>query len=400
MKTLRLLWHPRLIKCLLVLVFLTNLGLIELLQRFPALPEFTSSSMTVEDRSKRERELYFFAEEKLNRAKRMISEGQVYSPYHYFADLKSISDEENRLEVKLVNIGNPVFSLERLLYESLINGLFTDEDIEKAKQPFKYYLDGGGKKGEEAINNTRQHIQQLGWMGVFYWLFLLYLKSLPLAFVLYLIWIKESQKEEVKFKFPRPFRFCLMLSIYPAILAKVIYQWFRVTNRRIWSEAELRRTKQNLFTFLSDDEVRRIKSFAQSTADLSHWRQQLNLQGLKPCHGLAIALLVTFVFVLLPKTGEANAKAKKVQDFSNVAIEQLSQHLPRMSIDNDNSLSTDNEYGKDLMTEWHNFCFLPLVRFLTIVEIVFTKQEFFQKIDHIPVSAIRPEVCLKATLTE
>lgn len=392
---LQKLYKPKLIKCILFLIFLINLGLVGSCARC-FLKDISESQFSVEERAKRQKILYDFAKEKVAVAEKK----EVYSPNDYFADLESIRDKEYELKVKLLDLFQ-LGRLQELLKKSMHMGHFNDDDLVNATKIHNEYLRSGGKAGEEASEELRRYIRQIGLSGILSWMLLVYLKCLPLAFILFLLWIKDGEWHEEKFKFPRPLRFASMLVSYPLVIGYAMFRSLIAVQRDILAEAELRRTKRNLFTFLSDEEVKRIKTFARSTASLSYWKEQLKHQELRPRHCLATALVVTFLFILLPTTGKTTSHIKKVSP-TNITIGQLAQHLPRMSIEDEHSSQTDWQKGDDneVITVLYDFVPMMLAKWFVRLKTVFRLQEVFFKISHIPISAIQFEACFTKTLTE
>ena len=84
----------------------------------------------------------------------------------------------------------------------------------------------------------------------------LYLKTLPLVFILYLLWAKEEQGYYKKFLLPKPLKFLLLLILYPFVIGYYICRALQNNGREIYAEAHLRRAKK-LFTHISEEEQER-----------------------------------------------------------------------------------------------------------------------------------------------
>lgn len=384
--------RPGMIKFMLILAFLFNIvgwtGIKAIYDSLPPLHEEHEFSPREEFR--RQASLRLYARSLAEAAIERKAYGKIYSPYDYFHDLKLIhlKKRELRVEINETFETNPLLNL---VYESQKKG-YTDKDIEKAREIYKEFIDPARESREE----VRAHLKEMGW-GILNWFWLLYLKTLPLVFILYLLWAKEEQGYYEKFLLPKPLKFCLLLFLYPLVIGYFIFRAMRDNGREIYAEAQLRRTKK-LFSHISEEDQEKIEAFAKSNLSLSHWKQQLADLGLKPKHNFALALAVTMIFVFVIRPLEASAKS--VKDFSgtNLVLEQIStKSLPRMSINDDKKIQpektgwswkrTADDVAMDVckFNTTQPFIFLPcyfLIRFA---------KDFIRKIFHIPLQAVQFE---------
>ena len=386
-KILELIYWSWLLKFVLFFLFVANTGFIE--GFFLNLYEPGKPRMTIKERTKRQIDLHNFTEEKVRRAKKLIEAGEVYFPYHYFHDLAILSDKQKDLGL-VVGLNHNFQQLWALTRQNL-NNSYSEYDIEIAREKYKKHIDPAKEAREEAFTTIRQ----MGINGVLNWFFLLYLKTLPLALLLYLIWLNEDKKRNENFCFRSPLSFVLALMAYPFVVAYVFFKWLQYSERRIWAETELRRTKNKIFTFLSDDEIGQIKDFAQSGLSAICWRKQLLAQGLFLKHGLTKAviatLVMTFLVSLLPRA-TVIASSKGVVYGTEVITKQLNQlmgqNLARMSIKKDETNNQNDWTDKDLLHEFWSFDFEPMIcTFFWMLDCL-NIQEFLRDIDHIPITVV------------
>lgn len=384
--------RPGMIKFMLLLIFLFNIvgwtGIMAIYNSFPPLHE--KREFSPDEEFRRQASLRLYARSLVEAAVERKACGKIYSPYDYFNDLKLIrlKKQELRVEINETFETNPLFNL---VYESLKRG-YTDKDIEKAREAYKDFIDPARESREE----VRVHLKAMGW-GILNWFWLLYLKTLPLVFVLFLLWVKEEQGYYKKFLLPKPLGFSLLLIFYPAVIGYYIFRALRDDGRRMYVETELRRTK-NLFSHISEEEQEKIEAFTKGYLSLSEWRRQLCELGLKPRHSFAAALLVTLVFVFVIRPAEAGAKQAK--DFAgNFALEEIakSQNLARMSIDDANKIQPEKYSqpwdipGADLAVDSYA-CETYLSQCYFAQKTIFAPiTKFFRKIFHVPIQAVRFE---------
>lgn len=377
MANLRL-FRPRLYKLCLFVIFFIVTGvpqsiwslICDNLSRPEMAPEERIRVMQVYDK---------YLEEKIFLAKKKIMEVGSYRSRDYFYDLESAEKMRKELGIK----SDGLFSMQFTTLKEMVC-LRSQEDyneLEKAKQEYKDFMDPGRESREE----TFLLIKKMGWAGVAKWVLFWYLKLLPLAFVLFIVWAFENAQG---LRFPKPGRLILITLAYPFFIARVLLKWLKKEGRDFLVEAELRRTKQRLFTYFSENEIRKIREFGASMLPLNLWRKRLASLGLRPRHSLAAALAVTLIFAFLPTFSQAEAKVKK--DGGPMAIVQFSErHLARMDV-NDVDLP---EQGTDenLTAAIQTTCSLEplLVIFFRTAEAVLRLKPTSCEIDHVPLSVVR-----------
>lgn len=391
-KALELIYRARLLKFILFFLFLVNTGLVEGLLSLPI-----SGQSTDKERIKKQTILIDFVQERIEQAEAFVGQGGVYSSRNYFGDLKRIFDKEKELAIS-TSVYNESQKLWALLLRSLKNGDAQGDNLEKYRDEYREYIDPGHKPREK----FKKQVRRLGLFGVLTWFFILYLKSLPLALILYLIWLNDDwKKEQGKFCFRSPVSFILALIIYPAVIGYLMWQWCSYERRGVWAEAELRRTKNKLFTILSEDEVSQIRQFAQSGLSIGQWQKYLRHQGLIYRHSLIVALLatliVTLAFAFIPRPSEAKpSKQRQAIALKQYIAQELGGNLARMSIRGDRAKGEQNDYGdcQDLVYEFCQFWFSPLVRAFKAVVSFFKLKEIYRKIDHVPIAVVQVVVVL------
>lgn len=384
-------FRPGMIRFMLVLAFIFNLVGIDGLKRMAVSLKANSNhaNMPIQERLMYQHEFNAFLEGLVKQAKAKYSSGQVYSPTDYFGDLQKLDKVKHASCDGAPLKDGMIFKLRELAMESLKHG-YTEEDMYRASNEYKDFLSGAA----EGRESTRSNLKEMGLLGVLQWLIIFYLKNLPLALILYLVWIRE---ENGRFKFPRPLRFLLALVLYPVIISRSVWRWLRREGRELYAEAEIRRTKKQLFTYLSDEELTRVKGFANSSLSFSHWKRQLAKSGLKPRHGLALALVVTFVFLMLPRPSKAEAKGAKMIRDGSIVLEQMAMtHLPRMSTDADGSQMIQKIFptDQDADADWPTVDYFQVIQAAWVPDYLTRKYLLFREIFHIPIWAVHFEMAI------
>lgn len=231
------------------------------------------------------------------------------------------------------------------------------------------------------IIDAEKHVE---WSAVSKWLFGQYKKNFILALILLLLWLIESRKG--KFSFRNPFTFLLLLIFYPITLAYFVYAWVKIKAKELYAEAEIRRTKQNLFSILSKDEIDKIRQFAQSKISAKKWRGSLvSGSGIFFRHSFATALTVTIILFIIPEqVTNASMKNQCNAKINNITA-SISQHLPRMDTGDNDRLDTLS----DFLSEMYVFEFYPLIRKFFPISPPLCIKEVKRKICHIPKMAIQ-----------
>lgn len=343
-----------------------------------------------------------YMEEKVINAKKNNSHGKVYTATDYFNDLKDFSRKVKELGLDGLGAIPSVSELQQISRESLK----TTADfaaLEVAKKDYQEFIDPGGKSSKKAQAEFNSLINSLGWKNVLTWLVLMYFKIMFFAFCYFSILIFENNKEKRQRLFPNPIRFLLLLMIYPAVIGYLIYKWLQKKERHYLAEAEYRRTKQNLFTYLSPEEIQKIKKFRESTLSLRSWREQLAASGLKPQHSLALALVVTLLVSFIPSLTQAETK-KEGSCQHKVCLQQVvDQYAARISIEDDQPAHGFNHDWQDRMPatfEENDFNPIVTIWYLKILEKVFQLENVCRQIDHIPLYGYSANSLLNINLTE
>jgi hypothetical protein len=366
------LYRPRLLKLILFLCFLVNLGIMSDLQSLS-----TSEGMSAEERMEKIVLLNEFISGKVDIARKKDTEG-AYSPYDYFRDLREIFDKKRELGAD-TNIYNDLQEMGILTQKSLGKG-FTGHDVVVAREEYKEYIDPARVPREQ----SNRHLSEIGWSGTLSWLLGVYLKSLILAFVLFLIWINEDKKDGKElFGLRNPASFAVALVLYPAVISCVSWQWLKHTGHVILVEAELRRTKKRLFTLLSEDELAWIKRFIRSGLPVSVWRRNLVGQGLTFRHGVVLALIVTIIMVIIPKPGEARTRDLSRAGPCFRTEQSLGHNLARMHVE-EQEYEQSGDFPDRLIFGFQDVLpNLPVCLFRPVAEI-FRVEETPKDIDHVP----------------
>ncbi len=231
-----------------------------------------------------------FVNEKVKVAK---AKGDKYSPDDYFSDLYEVTRLERSLKGVMNNCNSELLSLSQ---ENLKNGCYDYKDVDAARSIYKEKMDPGSEARENLkLEMTKKYF----WPSVRAWLWHFYLKNLPVAFILFLFWWYQ---EKNNLKISNPLSFVISLIFYPITIALVIRESLSEKSRYYLAEAELRRTKKKMFSILSANEVADLQRFAKSRGiTLNDWKNYLGNQGLKPQSLILSSLVVTILFMLIPR---------------------------------------------------------------------------------------------------
>jgi hypothetical protein len=311
--------------------------------------------------------------------------GIPYTPDNYFMDMNDIFGIQKTLGVS-VSIHESMSSLREIMQRGLGKQFF-QKDLIEARAKYSEVEKAEANQYEE----VRGKVKQFTWTGFFLFFFWLYFKNYLPVFLLYLIWMRENKDNEHGRSFPNPLHFLWRIVAHPYYLSRVFWKWFVTRGREFVYEAELRRTKENLFVYLTEREERRIKNFAKNGLPIQVWRDLLTLRGLRPVHSLAAALAVTLIFTLLPRPVEAKSKPMKQFDPVSVSWQVFSYHLPRMAIDDGQTdlkipgvICGEKAFRKEPLDS----PYFPDVSRLTILRTIFRFQEVWREIVHIPLSRL------------
>lgn len=298
MKTARFL---SVIKMFLFLMFIVNIGIASGLYGFA-----TSDSSFSQEKITR---LDNFVNEKLEIARQFAKDGE-YSKERYHADIVSVFEKQ-----KEIGLGGRIYSagLQKIMraYYGNTPAFFSSE---LAKIRSEHPEIGVVMAGEVYTVNCKKTLV---------WLLRQYKRNFLLALILFVLWLMESGDGRFNFRFRNPLAFAFLLAIYPIVLAYVFVVWARVKGRTLMAEAELRRTKQNMFSFLSEDEMGQVWKIVNGGVPLKLWRAVLAERGLPLRHGIAIAIVATIALSLVPKQCDAARNDLGANDGAQVICQSL-----------------------------------------------------------------------------
>lgn len=306
--------------------------------------------------------------------------GSKYSPADYFTDLAEITILKKSLKGVLNNWDYRLLDLSQ---QNVRAGLYSSQDITLARNIFKEKTDPGSAARE---NLKIEMSKKTFWPSVTNWLWHFYLKNLPLAFILFMLW---WYKQKETFKLKNPFSFIIALIFYPIIIGLVIYEALNEKGRYYLAEAELRRTKSKMFSILSQDELEDLHRFAKSRGlTLNDWRNYLSNQGFKPQGILVSSLVVTILFMAIPKFSFSQSKLEKAETniFTTMLTAQASAPPGNISIayeDESNNTPAPFAGVMDFFSYFFNPKNLkPIILRAWIQKFHF--QEVILKIEHVP----------------
>ncbi len=378
MKIVRFLAKPWFIKVILLLLFFYNSGIISYLKDFEA-PVSKCKKLSLREESK----LNNFAKEKLERAKKLRSEKR-YTKEVYYQDIRDILLKYKE-KLDFVS-GVEIQPIVDVYYRNDFSGVNLAYQMQwsfettRARQMYP--------EVDEAILSSATPIVFDGVGGkIIKWLPQQYKLNFPLAFILLIIWAFESRSSKNESLNSRnPIAFSLLLIFYPITFIYVLVSWMIIKRREWFAEAELRRTKKNMFSFLSKDEMGQIRRFARSGTSLEVWKKQLKANGLTLNHSFTAALTVTVILSATP-----NKCSAEKNNFLGKFDVQIMQQLPRMCIDEDDSSGKDTSITvfQDALYEFVEYSFIPIVNRLKIIKNLFFKWILEKTIYHIPKMAIR-----------
>ncbi len=313
------------------------------------------SQVTYEEMIKNEGKLRDLVSEKIEKAK---AKGRDYSPRDYFKDLKEIYEKEKSLIRPMPFLMMDINSLVCVAGENLKNSHFTEEQWEAARQ--EYGIDGLLFNKNVKLNFTLK--------DVFNWLVSLYLRSMFLVLLFYLVCMaRENGILETILSDKKKFLLAVLLwpyyfTRYPSNIIK-----------KILVEAELRRMG-DIFRRLTLSERKLVRSIVE-TKPYREWVKgfRVTYAG-KFQRGFALALLVTiFFYLFLPKGAEAKMKVDhSIRD--GPVISKLIVQSQDSNIDKDKEIIPENVFCEPIFT-YH--VFRP-------VRIELCLQKLSRPIDHVP----------------
>lgn len=327
-----------------------------------------------------------YADNLILAAKNRVKQGGDYSVKNYFADLKLVDLKLKELKAEYINDFRITAELQNLSRQSKTK--FNELEITNMARDYRESLIDL-RTNREA---TEKKLKALSIADISLLLWGIYISLLlPALFWMavdcYKLHEESSWEKENRFLFPSPVRFLLMWLLYPFTFGIILCKWLKNNKQRYLAEAELRRTKQNLFGSLSEVELQRLKDFRKNNLSLSVWRQQLRQLGLKPQHCFAAALAVTVFLSVLPSISKAETKVKNL--LPETAWEQVvdqGQHLARMRIsDDEQSQNNAGQQDKaDIFVEFFNLKIFFVEKLIEIQKSLLMLKEVYFHIDHVP----------------
>lgn len=342
-----------LLKLVLFICFLINIGFFS---HFVRSLNTSHESITTEQFLQLER----FVQTKVDKERNNPN----YKAKDYFNDLLEIREKYGNTSVVQIS-----------WLQDICNKNSSRDEITAAAIEFRSKIDPGNESREEAFAD----IKKAGWSGVFAWFGSSYLYLLPWVFLLFIIWAFEGSENKQTF-FKNPFGFFISLAIYPLIIVYLIIRWITLTERQVRISVELRRTKEKIFCVLSDDEILKIKNFAQSSLPIFTWRKQLRLEGKSPQHSFVTALLVTVLFMVV-----GNSLLQAAENYSLPKEVTITQSLVNNASPPGSTFSNINLVAEDilLLTPYEELRQEKLGQvYINLVVRYFAG--FVMKIEHIP----------------
>jgi len=380
MENLRRYFRPVLFQLIIYFVMFWNTGFLQ--NAYELIENDERSPMEIATLSEN---VWNLAEHKIELAKQKVARGEVYAPADYFKDIAEIEQQQKRLNI---SIHFPAAQLQDLMNKSITSKRCTIQDLDNARETYKRQLEDNLAHRDE----FKQELKQLGWGGFFCWLMSFYFWNLIPVALLYIVWMLQQQLEERRrhFCFPSPLNFAWTVVAHPFYLTRIFVERARQSGRKVYVEAEYRRTKSKLFTYLTEREQRRIKEFADSGLQVFAWRRYLRLNGLKPLHTLAAVLAVMIVIAVLPKPTEAKTNNHGKEGSYVISWQQLSTNLARMNIEPDDGQIDGQNLERNCFFEWEEFNFLvfPQLVLSEFLDLPFNFQEVLEKFVHIPINRL------------
>lgn len=231
-----------------------------------------------------------------------------YSAFLYFHDLKQIKMYEekykntfpgpNRFNAGRTSIGMIDNDFWCVSAEQWKRGNISDKEISKARN---YWFHDDEKRAGPPPNWTeaRQVLSS--------WLFHVYLRGLPFAFILFLIWKLRMKKEfEEEFRWIQekpqmyfggaPLSFIISVIVWPFILGIDIRNRFN----EVLKKADVVARRNSMFTFFSKQEQQLFEIGKKMSRQ--EFRDHLDAIGITQKHSFLLALTVTLFLLIIPRS--------------------------------------------------------------------------------------------------
>lgn len=312
-----------LVKVLVWLGFFYNLGLIDALKKNPepgtwGIPTVSPKKHTRQEEGRFSASMLLFVEEKMKQAEAKVDRGEIYSIDNYFADYRQVQDSMNAF-------GMDIFTNVAGLQRFVPNNVSTHE-VDAARA--KYFPE-----------LAKKHQPGLSWKQVSAWAWNVYLYTLPLALLLFLVWLYEAN-EYRSVRLRNPLSFLLCLCLYPLIIGYNIAKWWFLITSETLAEIEIRRGKDRIFSLLSKDEIALVKNFAKSNSSLKQFRQELRIKGYVPKYSFVAVLFAMIIMTIVPRVVLARDRSYDHRE----VIYQVSHTYDYFSSPVSDTVSFNSEY--------------------------------------------------------
>jgi hypothetical protein len=274
----------RMIKLALLVVFLVNTGIIGFVAErqtdFGALPDYQKLSNVHPGMvALKSASLEKFAAPIKKRAFELLSKGQ-YSLEDYWEDLERIYRQEEQLG---------------FARGDLSHGLMLNELWKRFREANWEEIKSADFQNPFQADQWKQDL-----LAGLFWLWGFYLKNLWVAGILFLLWIYEARKskqEEARKSFSLV-AYLLAVIGYPIVLGYFLFKRMGECKDRLLLEMEIRRSKEQLFGWLSPYERKLLQKFSGLKKGRSLLRRQLREDGRIIRHTRLSALLATVLFLV------------------------------------------------------------------------------------------------------
>jgi hypothetical protein len=307
--------------------------------------------------------MFNWQEEKTKQARAQIDRGGMYSSEEYFADFREYADSCRLFGSE--PIGSPVSHL-----VGIAEYPKSQEELQKIRE--KYFP-------EMMAVEKASKSKSINWGDIGAWWLGIYLKTLPLALLLFLAWFYE-ETEYKKIRFRNPLSFIISLLLYPIVIGHNVARWWKA----IGGEIEVRRSKGKIFSLLSNDEIALVKGFAKSNLSLKQFKQELKLRGYVPKYSFAAVLFAMVIMAFVPMT----VLSKQVTHDERTRIYQTTTTYDYFSIDQ-GAVEVGDHYVADMELPW-NWTVLDLVYLLQRVWngyfVSLLCRGHYHELEHVPLS--------------
>ncbi|MFA5155317.1 MAG: hypothetical protein WC453_02685 [Patescibacteria group bacterium] len=284
------------VKVAVVFLFIWNTGIFSYLTRGISKQEVYDPATTQKIRT--------FCVQRYQAAKAQIDAGGTYSLAEYFTDLSAIKKLQDSLHCHGgFNCGyggiNELWALSFAQSKDL-----SREEIDAAREKYLTYQ-------PESLKSDPAFSWLKLLMTILHGLTTLYLKNLPWALLMMLIWLKEENAEQNKqLRLRSPLSFLISLILYPIFFTVVFIQKFKSIGRGFLAAASIQQTKEKFFSLLSPDELTAIRQFAKSNIKLQTFRQSLVAEGLVSRRSFALASLSLILCLFIINNSQASQNTK------------------------------------------------------------------------------------------